>query len=111
MPEPVPPKPAVPGHLVFYWDAFWELSADRPLGFSGVGRIPFTALDAYATRYGLTGPDAFDRFRQIIRAMDAAFRAELSPDKPPGAVAPDDLDGVRRLLRRVAKPDDTEQES
>lgn len=39
----------------------------------GVGQIPFRALDAYATRFGIDDLDAFENFRALIRVMDGAF--------------------------------------
>ena len=63
---------AVPEHLAFAWRAFWELSSDRSVGF-GVGPIPFTAIARYADRYGVGERDAFERFLELIRGMDAAY--------------------------------------
>lgn len=60
-------------HLSFTWHAYWTLGSERPLGFSGFGRIPFRAIADYADRYGVVGIDAFDRFRHLIMAMDRAF--------------------------------------
>jgi len=67
-------RPEVADHLVFVWQAFWELNSDRAIGFAA-GRIPFSAIDSYASRYGIHDIDAFDRFRTLIRAMEGA-RAE-----------------------------------
>lgn len=53
-------------------DAFFELSTDRQLGFSE-GPIPFTAIDAYARRAGVDGPDEFMQLRRLIRALDHAY--------------------------------------
>lgn len=88
-------------HLAWYWDAFWELSADREVGFN-VGRIPFVAIDRYAERYRILDLDEFDRFRFIIRSMDAEFRT-ISSGATPQGVTPTDTDGVRGLLQRLAK--------
>lgn len=59
-------------HLQFVWSAWWEVHTDRPIGM-GVGQIPFRALDAYATRFGIDDLDAFETFRALIRVMDGAF--------------------------------------
>lgn len=61
-------------HLTFFWDAFWELSADRHNSDGVYGRIPFLAIDRFAERYGISALDDFDRFRALLRTMDAEFR-------------------------------------
>ncbi|ODM77797.1 phage tail assembly chaperone [Bradyrhizobium elkanii] len=61
------------GHLWFEATAFRELSTDRPVGF-GRGPIPWRSIHHYAERYGLVQDD-FDRFVEVIRAMDAAYLA------------------------------------
>lgn len=58
-------------HLRSEWDAFWALSTDRPIGMAQ-GAIPWTSIDRYAARYGIND-DEFDRFHDLIRALDAAF--------------------------------------
>lgn len=80
VPKALAARPDIPADLEFVWDAFWRLSTDRPVGFS-VGRIPFSAITAYADRYGIAGIDAFDRFEQLIRAMDRAFVQRAQSDK------------------------------
>lgn len=39
----------------------------------GLGAIPFTAINAYAERYGIDGVDDFERFCELIRRMDMEF--------------------------------------
>lgn len=58
--------------LLFTWRAFHDLSGDRAAGMA-VGRIPFTAIDRYAARFGIDGRDEFERFMFLIRSMDVAF--------------------------------------
>jgi len=65
-------KAEVRAELVFIWRAFHDLSGDRQSGMS-VGRIPFLAIDRYATRFGVDDRDEFERFMSLIRAMDVAF--------------------------------------
>lgn len=38
----------------------------------GASAIPFTAIDAWARRYGIEG-DGFDEFLRLIRAADGAW--------------------------------------
>ena len=65
--------------LEFFYEAFLELSTCRAVGF-GVGPIPWVAMDRYARRYGVAGED-FDRFRQLIRALDEVFMAHANKGK------------------------------
>lgn len=58
--------------LLLYWQAFDDLSGARPVGFGGAGDIPWTALDQWATRHGVTG-DMFDMLVDVVRRMDAAW--------------------------------------
>ncbi|XUM25114.1 phage tail assembly chaperone (plasmid) [Bradyrhizobium oligotrophicum S58] len=62
-------------HLLFEWEAFGELRTDRPVGLES-GAIPWGAINAFALRHDIMG-DEFARFLRLIRAMDAAERAEL----------------------------------
>ena len=66
-------RPKVHEHLLSVYSAFDTLSADRQIGFGSVGAIPFTAIDRYAARYGFDAADDFDRFLDLIRAMDTVF--------------------------------------
>jgi len=100
----VPPgylrRPKLHTALQFYWDAFWELSADREVGFA-MGRIPFTSIDRYAVRYEIDEIDEFDRFREMMRSMDAEFRRFYEPGKKPvREVSVKDLSGVKSVLSR-----------
>jgi len=54
-----------------YLEAFWSLSADRRVDMSGIGPIPFTAIDRYASRYGFD--DDFPVFEKIIRDLDRTY--------------------------------------
>lgn len=71
-PKALQDRPEVFEHLSFVWSAWWELHTDRPMGMS-VGPIPFTAISAFADRYGVAELDAFDTFRELIRAMDGEY--------------------------------------
>lgn len=77
--------PEIPIHLLWVWQAFWELTNDRPLGFGGVGGIPFTAIDVYARRYGIGCLDEFTRFRALIRALDDEYVKTVNKPKGKGA--------------------------
>jgi hypothetical protein len=75
---PYQPEPGIPPHLLFYWDAFWDLARTDGIGFA--------ELDRYAARYGIEGVDEFDRFKTIIRRVNTVW-AEIvtGAHKPPAA--------------------------
>ena len=50
---------------------------------SGAGPIPFSAIDAWARRYGCRG-DAFRDLHTKIRFMDEVYADEQSKRKPRG---------------------------
>ncbi|HEX2554252.1 MAG TPA: hypothetical protein VHL98_11150 [Microvirga sp.] len=67
-------QPEIWPHLAWVWDAFNDLSSDRPFGaMGGAGRIPWSSIDRYAARHGIDDPDAFDRFKRLLGAMDRAY--------------------------------------
>lgn len=78
-PKALTSQPTIDESLRLLWNAFWELTGDRPYGALGLpGAIPFTAIDRYAARYGFDDKDEFARFHQLIRRMDASFIAQMS---------------------------------
>lgn len=89
----------------FLWDAFWELTTERPMGFGAEGRIPYAAIRTYAGDNGLFG-DAAAWFRTVIREMDAEYlgiRAPSAGSQILNETPLTDVKGVRGLLRRHAK--------
>lgn len=84
MPPALANKPDLHEGLDWYLDAFWDLSSDRPLGaMGGAGRIPFTAIDRWARRFGVDDPDAFDRLMTFVGALDATFLKLAAERDPP----------------------------
>lgn len=71
VPEEVIPPEILP-ECEFALEAFHELKTDRQGGFI-YGPIPWTAIDAYARRYGITDTEEFDDFVLMIRAMDDVY--------------------------------------
>lgn len=72
-------------HLVFYWNAFFNLTTERSSGF-GLGPVPWSAIDGYARRYQVTDEAQFDVLVRFIRAMDATLLEDFaerskSPEK------------------------------
>ena len=66
----MPPK--LSAHLLFYWDAFGDLGSCRGVGMA-LGRIPWTAVKAYAETYWVADPDELAAFAEIIARMDQAY--------------------------------------
>ncbi|MBS7741439.1 MULTISPECIES: hypothetical protein [unclassified Chelatococcus] len=62
-------------------EAFNELGTDRPVGF-GVGPIPFSSIDSYASRYGYDDAEGFELLRRAIRLMDAVYLAAVNKQQP-----------------------------
>lgn len=67
------------------WSAFWMLHGDRPMVTQGFGspmgatiiesmpgRIPFSAIDCYARRFGIAG-EAFDRLLLLVSEIDREY--------------------------------------
>ena len=68
-------KPAP--ELMFYWNAFFQLTTDRQLGVS-LGPIPWSVINAYAGRYGIADELEFDVLVRLIRAMDGVYLEDLN---------------------------------
>lgn len=71
LPDKIKGAPEILPGLEIYYEAFTELSACRQSGM-GIGAIPWTALDRWAERYGLT-EEEFERLAIYIRMMDAEY--------------------------------------
>lgn len=69
-------EPDLAPGLGWYLDAFAELASCRPMAMSGIGPIPWTALDTYARRHGIAG-EAFETFALLIAALDTAWLAHI----------------------------------
>lgn len=69
--------PVIESASKFYWTRFQDLGSDRPPAFSGVSRIPFHAVRAYADEEGMTGKMR-EAFIRVIRNVDTAYCAMLA---------------------------------
>ncbi|WP_425515124.1 phage tail assembly chaperone [Methylorubrum populi] len=76
-------QPDLPDRLAFVWGAFHDLRDERALGFGSVGAIPWSAMDRYAQRSGLSDSDEFARFTALLRAMDAVWLAWMREKMKP----------------------------
>lgn len=74
LPEKVLGAPSLRPGLELYWLAYAELSTCRPPSFGDLLPIPWTAIDAYATRYDFD-EDQFDWLVCASREMDKAMAA------------------------------------
>lgn len=84
-PKALQERPELAAELLFLWEAWWLLTTDRPIGMSGVGPIPFSAIDRYAQRYRIDDVDAFEAFAGVISQMDdvyLAWQADRTKTKP-----------------------------
>ena len=85
MPDAIANAPELLQGLEGYYQAFLELHTCRAVGF-GEGAIPWTAIDAYATRHGLEGEE-YEDFEDLVRVLDDAYlkhrreKAERESDK------------------------------
>lgn len=64
-------RPRLPEYLFLFYDAFFDLTNDRQLGF-GPGPIPITAIYAYCRHHGIVGKLERDMVK-FIRYMDAEY--------------------------------------
>lgn len=71
LPEKIANAPRILKGLEGFYIAFWELSTDRQSGM-GAGPIPWTAINLYCQREGVTGED-YDYLLDMVRAMDRVF--------------------------------------
>lgn len=54
------------------WEAFQRLTGERQLGWGVPGRVPWTAIDRYAERFGWHD-DQYLYFLEIIEQLDRAY--------------------------------------
>lgn len=55
--------------VMFYWDAFWDLCSDR----IELNPIPWSSMDRYCKRYGITSNNEFDSFVFFVRGLDLKY--------------------------------------
>ena len=100
-------RPEVEPHLLWLWNAFWELGTERQLGMT-VGPIPASKIREYLhDELDLDGAD-YERTRAIIRKADDAYLGMLNRSKSDEPILTDqakatDAEGVRRVVRGLGK--------
>lgn len=70
-----------PASLQRVWDGFFDLDSERPIGFGGAGRIPWSAEEAWLDAEGVGDPDERGFYRALWRQMDGAYLAEVNPKR------------------------------
>lgn len=71
LPAVIANAPELQEGLRFWYNAFLDLSADRPVGM-GEGPIPWTSIERYAERWDLD-EDESDDLHHHIRSMDKTY--------------------------------------
>ena len=69
---------------MLYRRAFFELQSERPPAMGGHCPIPWSAIHAWASRYGIDDPDDFRDLYTMIRVQDdqwLSFAREQNPRK------------------------------
>lgn len=66
-----------------YWDAYGDLTTERPPAMAGMPAIPFHAIVAYGRYYGLTTYE-IDRLVRVIMTLDRHHRAKAQADQKKG---------------------------
>ena len=67
--------PELPKHLIFTYEAFWDLDSERINAFDR-GRIPWHSIVAYAAFYELDEMQT-DALIEHIKGMDLAYLRKL----------------------------------
>ena len=88
LPKRIADSPQIQLGLDLYYDAFWELTTCRPLGW-GIGPIPWSSMRDYAQTFDFDEEQTSALF-YYIRVMDNAYmgkkwqKAEGSKHSPAG---------------------------
>jgi hypothetical protein len=61
-------------------EGFWDLGTKRPVGFGGVGEIPYDEPRRYARRRGLRG-DNVRAFELIMRGLEEVYQEWLRGER------------------------------
>ncbi len=71
IPDKIANKPILAKGLYFYFNAFHELSTDRPVGYT-MGQIPYSSILSYCKYYTFDYEETSD-FLYLIRKIDSAY--------------------------------------
>jgi hypothetical protein len=74
--RPIPPQianaPRLRPGLELFYHAFEDLNSERQIGFGSIGRIPWSAIEAWADRHELPD-DLREELHFVLRKMDKVF--------------------------------------
>lgn len=79
LPDRIAQAPTLRLGLGFYLQAFFDLDSERTHSSNGLSRIPWHAIQFYATHFNLNDEQRF-RLGHFIRAMDAAHLTRLADE-------------------------------
>ena len=72
IPDSLLDEPELFPGLKLYYDAFWELCSDRPMGMSGYGPIPYSSIRRYCVEWDMND-ELSSNMKRLIRRMDGEF--------------------------------------
>jgi hypothetical protein len=108
IPDKIANAPVLQPGLAFYYNAFLALSSCRPVGMTE-GRIPWTAVDQYATRYALE-EDEMDILWTLVCEMDTVYirhqqkRAKITAKSGAATPPSEDKSGKPASPRIIRSP-------
>lgn len=79
VPEWFQTRPSPNAESLFWWEAFWELSSERPVGM-GIAPIPGSAIRAFIRDHDLD-EDMASMLLRLVRKLDGIFM-KLAVQKP-----------------------------
>lgn len=71
IPDRIANRPVIEQYMMFYIDAFFELTTERQIGFVE-GPIPLSAIHRYADRLEMNSEERID-FHLFITRLDATY--------------------------------------
>jgi hypothetical protein len=100
-------KPEIEPHLIWLWNAFWDLGTERQIGM-GIGPIPISKIREYLRDEMELSGSEYDRAKAIIRKADDAYVGMLNRRRDDGPVLSDsakatDVEGVNRVTSKLGK--------
>jgi hypothetical protein len=81
-PRALEERPELFPHLDMVWQAFFDASNARQIGFGGVGGLPPSEIEAEIRRFRIESWEEQEDFRFLLRALDneyLAYQAEKAP--------------------------------
>jgi hypothetical protein len=78
----LPKRPELELGLDFYLIAYFDLIHDRPIGMSGYGAIPWTAIFTWAQFHDIVDASEMALLVNFIRALEQADRKRIEALNP-----------------------------